>query len=172
MYRKPNFFSPVACWITFFYKAQCKLGLSHWTPLPVSLWHMGNTDRQELTPASCVMTKTQGKACQSGTVLYVFWSQIAKASILWRFKAYTLAYILGLLFIVLILQFPYLLMYVVAEAWTESSFICGSPQIAGRLAIHRKPDLHWQLLFVSAVQETLVRKAFYQTKQSSLTHAK
>lgn len=130
IYRKPNFFSSAACWITFVCKVQCKQVLSHWTLLPVSLQYIDNTDRQELTPASCVMTETQGKACQNGTILYAFFSQFAKASTLWRLKAYTLAYILVLLFIVFILLFPHLLMYMVAEAWTESSFICRSPHIA------------------------------------------
>lgn len=151
MYRKPSFFSPAACWVTFYCEVQCKQGLSHCPPLPVLLWYIDDTDRQELTPASYVMTKTQGKVHQNGAILYVFCSQFAKASILWRLKFYTLAYILGLVFIVFILVFPHLLMHVVAEAWTESGLICVSPYTAGLLAILRKPNLHWQLVFVFAI---------------------
>lgn len=57
MYRKQNF-SPAAGWITYFCKAQCKQGLSHWMPLSVSLWYPDNTGRKELT----AVTETWGKA--------------------------------------------------------------------------------------------------------------
>jgi len=73
------------------------------------------------------MTETWGKACQNGTILYVFCSQFAKASTLWRLKAYTLAYILVFLFTVFILLFWHLLIYMVAEAGTESGVVCGAP---------------------------------------------
>lgn len=140
MYRKQNF-SPAADCITFFCKAQCKQGLYHWMPLSVSLWYIDNTDRKELT----VQSPKHGEKHVRMAPFYVFCSQFTKASILWRLKTYTLAYIniLDLHFLEFIFLFPHLLMYMVAEVWTESNFICRSPYITGQLALHMKPDLHF-----------------------------